>query len=379
MAASEGSAGAGEIRVALLLPLSGPDANLGRALLDAATLALFDQSATEAAATETKLTLLPRDTGTTPDSAAQAAQAALNDGARLLLGPLTAAATAAVRPIAGEGGVKIISFSNDRAVAGGGVYVLGFTPEQEISRVIEFARAKGLSRFAALAPENAFGKTAIEAVERNVRNVGGRMASVVRYAPDAKSADLSAAVLRLLGQGPAPKSPPAIAGKAAAGQVILDFDALFLAEGGANLRALAPWLAQHDINTGQVRLLGSGQWDEAGLGREPALVGGWFAQAPPEAQAAFRARFKSSFGREPPRRASLAYDAVAVAKELLRVGAGRVDAALIEDPKGYAGYDGIFRFRADGTAERGLAIAQVEPRGLTVIDPAPTTFQRPAY
>jgi ABC-type branched-subunit amino acid transport system substrate-binding protein len=351
---------ADEIRIGLLLPLSGPDATLGQALLNAALLALFDQN-------DQRITLLPQDTKATPDFAEAAAKAALDRGAKLLIGPLYSASTAAVRPIAEARGVKVFSFSNDRAAGGRGVYLMGFSPEQEIARVVDYARRKGLKRFAALAPDDAYGRTAVDALQRMLVESGGQIVRQQRYAPDAKGRDLSESVSRLI--MPDVKKLDA---KPTPGP--LAFDALLLADGGARLRAVAPWLAYNNLDPNRVRVLGTGLWDESGLGREPALVGGWFAQSPIDSQVTFQSRFAAIYGANPPRRASLGYDAVAVAAKLAQRSSGQFDASAIEDPKGFSGYDGIFRFHTDGRVERGLAIAQIEPRGNTMIDPAPSGF-----
>ncbi|RYJ01449.1 MAG: hypothetical protein EON47_10720, partial [Acetobacteraceae bacterium] len=68
--------------------LSGANRPLGQAMLNAAQLALFDQA-------DPGIEFLPRDTGSTPAGAAEAARSALGEGARALAGPLTLTETAA--------------------------------------------------------------------------------------------------------------------------------------------------------------------------------------------------------------------------------------------------------------------------------------------
>ena len=162
-------------------------------------------------------------------------------------------------------------------------------------------------------------------------------------------------------------------GRDAAGP--LDYQAVMLADGGARLRAIAPLLPFYDIDPAEIRFLGTGLWDEPTLGREPALVGGWFASPPPETAAAFSKRFESIHGYAPPRIASLAYDAAALASVLMQGEAGPdFSANALTQPSGFAGADGIFRFQNDGVAERGLAVIEVHPQGLRVIDQAPQAF-----
>jgi branched-chain amino acid transport system substrate-binding protein len=155
-------------------------------------------------------------------------------------------------------------------------------------------------------------------------------------------------------------------------------DAVLLPEGGARLRALAPLLPFFDIDPRAVKFLGTGLWDDAGLGSEPALVGGWYAGPSPEGFADFARRFEQAFGRRPPRLASLAYDATALAGILAKQEDGTMfSEEMLTIPDGFAGYDGIFRFRSDGLVDRGLAVLEIQRRGSRVIDPAPASFQPP--
>lgn len=394
------------VRIGFLVPLSGPSATLGRALLDAAQMALFDLG-------DDRLALLPRDTEGQPEAAARAAQSLLAEGVDIIIGPLFASSAAAVAPLARERGVKVLSFSTDRGVAGGGVYILGFTPDQQVARVVGYARSKGMSRFALLAPDSAYGQAVAQAMElavaapRAEQREGAKLLRQDRYPADAP--DLTptvrrfAAALRGLAMPEQPAGPdgapapaaPLYGAAGALGQstqpgaqsivAAAPVDALLLPEGGARLRALAPLLPYFDIDPRAVRFMGTGLWDDPSLGNEPALIGGWFAGPPPEGFEEFRKRFEQSYGRRPPRLASLAYDATALAGVLSRTvpaneAAGSASGGLFADavlnnPDGFAGYDGLFRFRADGVVERGLAVLEVQRRGMRVVDPAPPSFQ----
>ncbi len=334
------------VRVALLLPLSGRERSLGQALLDAALIALFEIG-------DPRLTLLPRDTRGTPEGARTAAEAALREGVQLVLGPVFSASVAAAAGPARDRDVNVVAFSTDQLVAGRGVYLLGFMPDQQVERVVAFAAERGIQRFAALVPETAYGEAVAAALESSILRNSGRIASIERYPPDA--ADYSEPVRRLAGP--------------------LDGEAVMLADGGARLRAIAPLLPFFDVDPAEIRFLGTGLWDDPTLGREPALVGGWFAGPPPEAAVAFAERFEKLHGYAPPRIASLAYDATALAAVLMQGAAGPdFSGTALTQPSGFAGADGIFRFRRDGVAERGLAVIEVRPRGLRVIDKAPDAF-----
>ncbi len=376
------------VRVAILLPLSGPSAELGRALLDAAQLALFELGGD-------RLLLMPRDTRGTPEGAARAAQVAVAGGAELLLGPLFGTSVAAAAPAARAGGVNIVAFSTDRTVAGAGVFLMGFMPEQQVDRVVAFARSRGLSRFAVLAPDSAYGTTVVNAMRRAARRRDADVVRVEFYPSDGSEAHEPVKRLADYGRrrGALLSERKALAGRSddlskqalnrlhaleTLGEV--GFDAVMLADGGTTLKAVAPLLPYYDIDPAKVRFLGTGLWDDPGLGTEPALVGGWFAAPPPAAAAAFDQRYASTYGRKPPRIASLAYDAVALAAILAGEGAEPdYSAAALSDASGFAGTGGIFRFGADGVVERGLAVLEVARRELKVVGEAPATFQELGY
>ncbi|HWG79555.1 MAG TPA: penicillin-binding protein activator [Stellaceae bacterium] len=369
-----------KVRVALLLPLSGPNAVLGNAMLDAAQMALFDVA-------DEKLELLPHDTQGTAEAATAAAQAAVSEGARLIIGPLIAAEVNAVKPVARAAGVPVVAFSTATQLAGDGTYLMGFLPRQEIERVVGFAHSRGVSRFAVIAPSTPYGDVAVEAMRAAVQANGDTLERVEIYDPNVQ--DLTPSVQHLVGatMDPAVRqkllSKQSAAGKDAAAQlpdIVIPFDAILIPEGGNRLKSVAPLLPYYDVDPEKVHFLGTGLWDEPGLGTEPALNGGWYAAPPPGARADFDQRFRAVYKRPPPRLATLAYDATALAAVLARNPSGAdFSAAALTNPSGFAGVDGIFRLRADGLIQRGLAVLEVHRNGNTVVSPAPTTFQAIGY
>lgn len=354
---------AGPEKVALLVPLSGANAQLGQALLDAAQLALFEGGGD-------RLVLVPRDTGGNAAGAATAARAVVGDGARLILGPLLAPEVEAVKPIAQQAHVNIIAFSTVTNLAGGNTYLMGFLPRQEVVRVVGYARERGLDRFAALAPNSPYGHLMTDALQEVSSATGGRVIKVEFYDP--RAGDTASAVQRLLPGGidPAFGSPAPAA----------SFDALLLPEGGAKLRQLAGQVRTAQGDAKPVQLLGSGLWDTPDVGTDPALVGGWFASSPPEARQDFERRFSATYGHAPPRLASLGYDAAALAAVLARGPGGEpFSQQAILNPSGFTGVDGLFRFAPNGLVQRGLAVLEVEPQGTAMVSPAPQSFQDLGY
>ncbi len=367
---------AGPAKVALLVPLSGPNAELGKAILDAAQLALFETGGD-------KLVLIPRDTKGTAAGAADAARAAIAEGVGIILGPLLAAEVEAVKPIAGDAHLNLIAFSTVTGLAGGNTFLMGFLPGQEVVREIGFARERGLRRFAALAPNSAYGHLITDALGSVAAATDATVTNVEFYDPRADDADT--AIRHLLPGGGAPQGDqPDVPGSAAttpAAPAAPAFDALLLPEGGADLRHVAHQLATAGLDAKATRLLGSGLWDERDIGSDAVLVGGWFAASPPDARRGFIRRYHATYGSDPPRLASLGYDAAALAGELASKGGGRPAFAreAILDPAGFSGVDGLFRFTPDGLVQRALAVLEVEPGANVVVSPAPQSFQDLGY
>jgi branched-chain amino acid transport system substrate-binding protein len=356
-------AGAGPAKVALLVPLSGANATLGQAILDAAQLALFE-------APDDRLTLVPRDTGGTAEGAARAARAVIGDSARLILGPLLAAEVEAVKPLARDAHLNVIAFSTVTELAGGNTFLMGFLPRQEVVREVGQARDRGLARFAALAPNSPYGHLMADALRDVASASGATMTRAEFYDPRAD--DTAPAVRRLMPGGAAPD--------AAAAAAASSFDALLLPEGGARLKQIARQVKEAEADTKPVQLLGSGLWDVPDIGNEPALAGGWFAAAAPEPRRVFEQHFRAVYGHDPPRLASLGYDAAALAGVLAHGTGGELfSQQAILNPSGFTGVDGLFRFAPSGLVQRGLAVLEVAPQGDVVISPAPQTFQDLGY
>ncbi len=335
-------------RIGILLPLSGQHAALGRSLLNAAELALFESGNDD-------LGLVVRDTEKAPGGPAQAAQELIGSGVRLILGPVFAPSVVAAAPAVRAAGVNLVSFSTDRSVAGGGVFVMGILPSLQVERVVGYASRQGLRRYAALAPSTPYGQAVMSALNGAASRFGGTVVQTAYYDPSA--ADVSPTVKQL-----AAYARPTGAG----------FDAVLLPEGGVRLQAVAPLLPFYDVDPALVRFLGTMGWYEPGIGREPALVGGWFAAPAPEPWQAFVQKYMATYGEAPPRLASVAYDATTLAAALARTGDFSLPA--LTQPSGFLGVDGIFRFVPDGGVERGLAVFEVEPNGFRVIEPSPRSF-----
>ncbi len=336
------------LRVGVILPFSNASLatrNLASAMMKAAQLALYDSGSRD-------IVLMTADDSTKPAEAADAARRLLDQGAEVLIGPLFAQSVTAVAPVARDRGVPLIAFSTDRSVAGDGVYLLSFQPETEVHRVVAFAVSQGRKNIAALIPATAYGKVSETAFREAVMAGGGKIATVEHFSSTANVTEQANAIA---------KAAP---------------DAVFVPQGGAALRTIAVSLKAGGINPANVKLLGTGLWDDPAMSKEESLQDGWFAAPAPDADTGFVAKYREAFGAAPPQLAALAYDAVSLAA---LIGAGqpyhRFTQAALTDPNGFSGVDGIFRFRENGSIERGLSVLSVRPGGFAVVSPAPATFE----
>jgi len=352
------------LKVALLLPLSGDSAAIGNSMLDAASLALYDSYlAAEPASIKTQIILIPKDTGNTPAEAITAAQEAIDQGAKLIIGPMFSQSVSVVAPIARKAKVSMITFSNNRAVAGDGVFVFGFVPELQVKRVAEYAFLQNYPRVAILAPNDAYGLKVKDTLKDIYTQKGGLVSPVGLYAPS--PANIEAAVARLA---------------AAYSNTPEDrrYQAIFLADGGFQLKTIIEAMNRNNMDLKKIKLLGTGLWDSEDIAKMPQMEGAWFSSSPPDPYKIFERRFVSSFGYKPARLSSLAYDAVGLAAAIAMPLAQTPDGLTREQLTNPTGYispaNGLFRFSADGIAERRLAIMQVTGGEFRVVEPAEKSF-----
>ena len=299
--------------------------------------------------------LLVKDDAGSVDGARQAAQQALNEGAEIIIGPLFAQSVTAVGQVARARNVPVIAFSTDANVASPGVYLLSFLPETDVQRVVQYSASVGKRSYAALIPDNPYGTVVEAAFRQDVGRRSGRIVALERYPHD------KAAMA-----GPI----KAVAGAAA------HAEALFLPDGSDAVPDVVQQLAGAGVNMKRLQLLGTGLWgDDPRINATPALDGGWYAAPDPSGYRNFANRYAARFKQQPVRTATLAYDAVALIAALVKTqGPQRFSPEILTNPSGFSGIDGLFRFRADGTNDRGLAVLRVSQAGAQIISPPPRSF-----
>ncbi|MGE0742988.1 MAG: penicillin-binding protein activator [Hyphomonadaceae bacterium] len=335
------------VRVGLLLPFSLRPQDAA-ALYNAAELALFDHG-------NQNTLLIPRDAGSDEASANAAARALVQDGADIIIGPVLREGVAGAAAATRGQNIPVIGFSSDRTVGGEGVYLLSFQLEDEISRLVSFARSRNIRSIALLAPSNEYGRRVESALRAEAQMQGIVVVHAQLYnRTDADASAAGTAMATRLQDQPA--------------------EAILIAESSGPLRSIGAALVRGGVDQRQVRFMGTSVWAGEAQ-REPTLAGGWYVAPDPAVRTDFESRYQTVFGQQPTRLASLGYDAVALASLLSRErgpdGFGR---GALENREGFAGSDGLFRFRTNGAIERGLAIMEVGQNTAQVLDAAPRRF-----
>ncbi|MCB8821876.1 penicillin-binding protein activator [Microvirga rosea] len=343
--------GNGPVRVGLILPLSGQGqgAVAAQSMRNAADLALSEVQGSQ-------VTILVKDDRGTPEGAREATNQALAEGAELIIGPLFAGSVQGAAQIARQAGRPILAFSTDTSVATRGVYLLSFLVQSEVDRIIAFAASQGRRSVAALIPQSTYGSVAEAQFREAAAQQGMRVVAVEHYPPGQPQA----AVQRIasLVAGSAPQA-----------------DTLFIPDNGDGLPMVAQALQTIGFNPQRVKPLGTGLWNEPRVFALQGLQGGWFSAPDNRGFEAFAARYRARFNTDPIRLATLSYDAVTLVATLTRVqGSQRFAEGVLTNPAGFAGADGVFRFKTDGTNNRALAVQEIRGGAAAMISAAPRTL-----
>ncbi len=347
------------IRVALLVPggsgQSG-DTQLATSLENAARLAVSDLSGV-------RVDLRVYNTAGSAERAAQQASLAVSEGAQIILGPVFSdSARAAGQAVAGSN-VSVLSFSNNPNAAGGNVFIMGPTFENTARRLASYAQREGKGSVLAVYERNESGEIGRRAIQQGVSAAGGTMAGVEGF--DFSQQGVVEAVPRIADMA-----------RSNAAQSIF-----FTSNSAGALPLLMQLLPENGVRPQEYQFIGLTRWDIPPATLELSGVqGGWFALPDPSLTAQFNARYRGAFGRDPHPIAALAYDGIAAVGALAR--SGRSDPlgrSALTQASGFAGVNGAFRLRPDGTNERGLAVAQIRDSQVIVIDPAPRSFVGPGF
>jgi branched-chain amino acid transport system substrate-binding protein len=341
--------GEGQVKVGLILPL-GAGGNAGataQSMRNAAELALSEFNNPD-------IQLLVKDDGGSAPGAQQAAQQLIDEGAEIILGPLFAHSVAPVGQLARSRGIPVIAFSTDSNVAAPGVYLLSFLPESDVERLVGYAAQQGKRSYAAAIPDNPYGTVVEAAFKQAIGRRNGRIVALERYSVD--RVQMQGVIKNLA-------------------QAANSADAIFIPDAADTVPQVVQALASSGVDTRKVQLMGSGLWEDPQIFSSSPLEGAWYAGPDANGFRNFSGRYRSRYGQDPVRTATLVYDAVALVAALTKTqGQKRFSAEVLTNTSGFNGIDGLFRFRRDGLNQRGLAVMRVSPTGGQVISPPPRAF-----
>ncbi|MEP3297739.1 MAG: penicillin-binding protein activator [Pseudoruegeria sp.] len=342
------------VQVALLVPKGSgqaSDQQVAQSLENAARMAMGDLDGVT-------IDLRVYDTaGSANQSAAVAAQA-VNDGAKIILGPLYAQSANAAGLATASSNVNVLAFSNNTEIAGGNVYVLGNTFENTANRIVSYAKSQGKTNHVVVQADNAAGNQAASAIQKAAGRYGASVGAVIKH--------------QFSQQGVVDAVPAIKTAVTQTGATSI----LFTSDTAGALSFFAQLLPEAGVDPSVTQYMGLTRWDIPSSTLEmPGVQGGWFALPDPTLRTNYNTRYSATYGSAPHPVSGLAYDGIAAIGASVK--AGRADALAksgLTQSKGFAGVNGIFRFLPDGTNERAMAIAEIQNKQVTVIDSAPKSF-----
>lgn len=342
------------VQVALLVPGgsgAGSDSLLASNLENAARLAISDLNGV-------RVDLRIYNTGADPLQAASVASRAVDEGAKIILGPLFAEAANAAGVAVAPRNVNVLAFSNNPTIAGGNVFVLGATFQNTANRLVQYSKRQGISRYMIVHGNDLQGQVGRDAIASAVRNNGGEVAGIESY-PLSQQGIVSAT------------SRIAAATKSGGA------NAVFMTAGvNADLPILATSLPEAGVNPASTRYIGLTRWNAAPQALAlPGLQGGLFALPDQTMSGLFESRYNAAYGSQPHPLAGLAYDGIAAIGALITKGnANALTKQALTSPQGFQGTAGIFRLLPNGLNERGLAVATIRNNQVVVLEQAPRSF-----
>jgi ABC-type branched-subunit amino acid transport system substrate-binding protein len=341
-------------RAAVLLPFSHPNAqvrNEAESMLAGIELALFQYAGDN-------FLIIPKDTAGKTSITEARIDEAIQEKANVVLGPLFGANVKAIRERAQDKKIPVIAFSTDRSAAGGGSYLASVSPEEEVRRMVEYAAGQGIFSYVFLGPQTAYGRQIENALRTEAFNNGGVVLTSAFYMPETGATEAARSVSEIL------KSEIEVRPR--------NKIAVMIPERGVQLLSIAPLLPYNGVDMTHVTLMGTSLWSDESIWREPTLDGAVYPTPDPENLTTFREAYRRIYGKAPTDLAAVAYDAAAVAVRLAAEDNLKYNG--VTDPDGFFGVNGLFRFRLDGTSQRGLAVMQIRPTGAELIEKGASQF-----
>ena len=184
-----------KVQVALFLPFSGKNKDLGFSLFNSATISLFYNDPNGI------IELVLFDSKENPKDSEKAFKEIIDKKIKIVIGPIFSNSVEAIEKLARQHKITVISLSNNQNLINkidkeGGVFISGILPEMQIEKIVNYAISQGKLNFAIIAPSNQYGKTITELLKRFVRSKQGNFITSEFY--DNNSKDLDRVVERVI-------------------------------------------------------------------------------------------------------------------------------------------------------------------------------------
>lgn len=358
-----------KIKVAMLLPLSGKNKDLGWSLFNAASISLFENDLNH------NIELVLFDSKDDPEYAEKAFDKIVDSKIKIVIGPIFSNAVKAIERDARRNGIAVISLSNNQELMGninndGGVFISGMLLETQVDKIVNYAMDKGKFNFAVIAPKNQYGSTVTEIYKKIVKNRDGNFITSEFY--DSNEKDIDRAVDRVINSFILPSRLTKKGGRNELKKdvVISESDrsypqVIMIPESGKNLSRIMASIKKQNKDEREFQIIGTSQWDDISTLNDYNIVGAWFAAPENEKFRNFERNYYQSFNKFPPRLTSIAYDSVAAISQLIDAKKGQIPTVadftnFANPPKnGFEGIDGTFRYLPNGLVQRNLAVLQV--------------------
>ena len=356
-----------EIKIGVLLPLSGENSQIGRSLLKAAKLSLNKTK-------NNNIKLFIKDTENSNTNIISSYYELIEEEVDVILGPLFTKNIKIINPVSKDENTLIITFSNNSEIKNESTFISGLAPEDEIREVINYAMSKGSKNFGLIFPNNEYGLRSKKLIQNLVLEKNGEISELVFYnakKPDfyevsKKIASYEQRKLKLENKleelkntntVTAEKKYKKLKNQDTLGE--LEFDSLFIgAENVKHISMLASILPYYDVDPKKVVYIGNSLWANSVTLKEPALEKGIFPNFSKKKFGNFELEYTEAFNTKPHRIAYLAFDLVGLISNLQKKNK-KINVSNITATSGFIGTNGLFRFRSDGSIQRSLSVFQI--------------------
>ncbi|MER9161005.1 ABC transporter substrate-binding protein [Mesorhizobium sp. M0715] len=339
------SLGTGSTKVTMLLPLSGSGTagENGRKMLDAAKLAMTDIG-------NGLLTLTVEDTKGDSALASKMAITAITTGSKVVIGPTELTAAQHIATLSGSKRPPVLALA-DNFAGGAGVYAVLLGEADSAAAGAAGLAAKGSKKFVLLVADGPNAGAMEKRVANSLSIYGAALAVTLRYS----AGDGAAKAVDEMGS-------------------LVDApDAVIVASGNGSPSPVLAALKSKGIPGKTVSVVGTNRWLEHPM--DPLFEGAFIATLDPSETGPIADRFRTAYNYPADVNVAYAYDMVALTAGIASaIGPDGFSKKVLENPNGFRGSTGLFRFRADGSSERSMPFYRIEKGALKLVAKSTSGF-----